>query len=299
LFVKTPLISQIKNFHFFHFLVIAVLPLYLVHANTTPGIRAEDMDRSNALGGILDNTINISGMVEAIMPRIEEWFVQKPFEPDFSVNINASSVFAILAEYVVESERGINQNSSFVYSSNENETTIEFERSIDFEEGPVIEVNLTLLFRASEHVFRGSEFHSLCDGKGATITLIKAGNGRDAAAYSSGSWGQRGRIPNTRGFLASIVDDPAAIGGYSLHKYAANKNAHVYPSRSWGPTFGSDGSSLFIADRCHKNEYSYSFLGPIHGDDGYGLEGVEPSSLFGVEEFRVLEYEVYQVRHNL
>jgi hypothetical protein len=82
-------------------------------------------------------------------------------------------------------------------------------------------VKLTLLFRASEHGFLVSEFHSLCDEKGATVTLVKAGNGRMAAGYNGGRWGVS-RLRNPQGFLASIVDDPEAIGGYSHQKYADN-----------------------------------------------------------------------------
>jgi hypothetical protein len=200
------------HFNFYHLLVVAVLAV-LVHANDSPpGLRADDKERSNALFGILYNSVNFSPKVEAIMPRIEEWFVQRPFDVDFSAIINASSIFTKLAEYVVESDRGLIPRLSFVYSSNENEATIEFEK------GPVKEVKLTLLFRASEHVFLASEFHRLCGGKGPTITLIKAANGRMAAAYKGGSWDQNGPrlCPNPQGFLASIVDDPEANGGHSF-----------------------------------------------------------------------------------
>jgi hypothetical protein len=79
----------------------------------------------------------------------------------------------------VESERVRNPNASFAYSSNKNETTDEFE------EGPVKEIKMTLIFRASEHGFLATEFHRVCDGKGATVTLVKAWNERMAAAYNS------------------------------------------------------------------------------------------------------------------
>jgi hypothetical protein len=183
----------------------------------------------------------------------------------------------------VESERGLIPRLSFAYSSNENEATIEFEK------GPVKEVKMTLLFRASEHEFSASEFHRLCGRKGETITLVKAVNGRIAAAYSGVSWGQNvpSSIPNPQGFIASIVDDPGANGGYSLQKYAANDHAYVFSSNSWGPDFGW---GLHITDRCHENEYSHSYI-----SDRFSDEEVSPYILFGVDWFRVLEYEVFQV----
>jgi hypothetical protein len=148
--------------NFIHFLALAILAL-LVHANPTPGLRADDNEPAEALCGILDNSIDFSAKAEAIViPRIEEWLVQKPFQSSFSAITNSTSVFKKLVEYVVESEKSRNQNASFVYSSNDNVTTVEFEK------GPVKDVNLTLLFRASEHRFLASEFHKLCDRQGAT-----------------------------------------------------------------------------------------------------------------------------------
>jgi hypothetical protein len=240
------------HFKIYHFIFLALLA-FLVQSNSIPGIRAEDEERSNALGEILDNSINFRVKAEAIMPRIKEWFFYTQFQSTFSAITNSSSVFTKLAEYVVESVRGRHYNASFAYSSNENETTVEFE------EGLVKGLKLTLLFRASEHGFRGREFHRLCDGKGPTIAVVMAMNGRMAAAYSGVDWGENGRIPNPQGFLASIVDDPGEIGGYSLQKYAANDHAYVFSYPPRGPWFGD---SLYIADRCSENENSYSFLGP-------------------------------------
>jgi hypothetical protein len=145
-----------------------------------------------------------------------------------------------------------------------------------------IEVKLTLLYRA-EHEFIARKFHQLCDGKGATITLIQARNGWMAAAYNGESWGLPwGHRANPRGFITSIVDDPAAIGGFSLHNFSAI--ASVFSNPYFGPDFGM---GLGIADRCHENDRSFS---------GYGEEGVNPFILFGgSHHFRFLEYEVYQV----
>jgi hypothetical protein len=119
--------------------------------------------------------------------------------------------------------------------------------------------------------------------------VVKAENGRMAAAYSGINWGQNGRKPNPQGFLASIVDDPDAIGGHSFQKYAANDHGYVRSYSLTGPYFGG---GMYISNRCDKNEYSHSVLGPLYG---YGQDGVDPSSLFGVEDFRVLEYEEEEV----
>jgi hypothetical protein len=274
--------------YFFPFLLVTVLAL-VVQSNSTPGLRLEDREPAEALAGILDNSINFLVIAEAVMPRIEEWLVH-PFDKKFSSVTDSSSVFTNLAEYVVESERGFYPRFSFVYSSYENETTVEFEPRRD--QGPKraryqgIKVMLTLLYRASEHDFRASEFHRLCDRKGPTITLVRAVNGRMAAAYNGESWGQFGDLPNPRGFLASIDE------GYTLQNHLANNRARVFTYPDLGPFFGN---GLSIADICHENERSFSLLVPQWGYGKVGKEEVEPSFLFGVEDFKVLEYEVFHV----
>jgi hypothetical protein len=208
-----------------------------------------------------------------------------PFNSSFSAITNASSVFAKLAEYVIEGESGPIPSISSVFSYNANELTVEFE-------SPAKEVKLTLLFRASEHGFLASEFHRLCDGKGSTITLVKAVNGRMAAAYNGQSWrswGDSWAALNPQGFLASIVEEQEAIGGYALQKYAANENAIVISHPRIGPNFKQ---GMRIADKCNQTLRSFSILGPVYG---YGPAGEDPLVLFGSPSFRVLEYKVYQV----
>jgi hypothetical protein len=77
------------------------------------------------LDGLLENSAEFS-VADVIIPRVEEWFVQNPFDPDFSTVANASSIFADLAKYVVESEKRFSPSSSMIYSSNDNVTTVEF-----------------------------------------------------------------------------------------------------------------------------------------------------------------------------
>jgi hypothetical protein len=225
------------------------------------------------------------------MPRIKEWFVQTPFQYTFSDITNSSSVFEKLAEYVVESKKGFRPEARSVYSSNENETTFQFEprlryRGIKVRSYAGIEVKMTLLFRASERGFLATEFHYFCDRKGPTITLVRANNGRMAAAYNGASWDQNGRNGhywnlNPRGFLASIVKDPGPIRGHSFQKYAANDGASCISYAGVGPYFGG---GMIISNRCNESEHSYSYLGPARAR-GYGQEGVDRSSLFGEDNF--------------
>ncbi|KAF2072647.1 hypothetical protein CYY_006049 [Polysphondylium violaceum] len=50
-----------------------------------------------------------------------------------------------------------------------------------------------LLYQASDNEFSASSFHSACDGKGATITLIETTLGCVFGGYNSQSWNSDGK----------------------------------------------------------------------------------------------------------
>jgi hypothetical protein len=233
---------------------------------------------------------DFSPLLEVIIPRIEEWLVQKPFSTSFSIISNSSKVFEKLVEYVVESERGFIPRISLVYSSNENTAFIEFEK------GPVKEAKLALLYRASENEYSASAFHGLCDGEGPNITLFKTENGQMAAAYNSFNWGAYsifGSI-NPHGFVASIAEDPVVSGGHSFQKYdSVGPAGRVFSFPYRGPHFGA---ILYIAEKCNENYDSCSNI----GESGWGYnrregERITESLHFESPCFKVLEYEVFQV----
>jgi hypothetical protein len=100
---------------------------------------------------------------------------------------------------------------------------------------------------------------------------------------------------NPRGFIASIVEETSGV--YSLQKYVANEHAAAFSSKWWGPSFDAQ---LDIHDRCNliDRPFSFSSLAPFAGHrGGYTREGfTEPMMpLFGTWNFRVSEFEVFQV----
>jgi hypothetical protein len=202
-------------------------------------IRADDLNSAGSFKELIENSVNFREITQVILPRIEDWFVPIPLHPRFSTITNSSSIFEKLASYVVESEREISPIGAFISSSNDSVTTIKIET-------PALEaeVKLKLCFRASEHDFLASEFHRLCDGKGATITLVKDSTDKMAAAYNGVSW-VSGRpysvaIPNPQGFLASIIEGPEEGGGYVFKKYAAIASTLALSYSGFGPCFEVD-----------------------------------------------------------
>jgi hypothetical protein len=52
------------------------------------------------------------------------------------------------------------------------------------EDGSVSSVSWILLYRSSISGFRAADFHQACDGTGKCVVVVKAANGRMAAAYN-------------------------------------------------------------------------------------------------------------------
>lgn len=170
------------------------------------------------------------------------------------------------------------------------------------------EISWKLLFRASENDFKAKAFHESCAEKGPTVTIVKA-NDRYAAAYNCDSWQTATTEKlyytlNKYGFIASIGDEKVTIFRKNDHKINGANTAHYQ-----GPTFGDAyARDLKIHDSCNKNKLSYSVLGNSYvivkeekeneedaEDDDEGEEEEDVTSLFGKQNFKVQEYEVFGI----
>jgi hypothetical protein len=49
-------------------------------------------------------------------------------------------------------------------------------------------LNLNLIHKASRDGFKASDFHSRCDGKGATVSVIKSEYGKTFGGFTNLSW---------------------------------------------------------------------------------------------------------------
>ncbi|KAK8809943.1 hypothetical protein WA158_000886 [Blastocystis sp. Blastoise] len=115
-----------------------------------------------------------------------------------------------------------------------------------------------LLFRASEHDYKTSEFHNYCDYKGETVTIIKhIGKNNHInifGGYTDQSWDSySGWKPNSKEFLFTLSNDH----GIPPTKYDnTNSSCGLYCGSSYGPMFGG-GNDIHISDQCHSNTSSY------------------------------------------
>ena len=102
-----------------------------------------------------------------------------------------------------------------------------------------------LLYKAATNGWSPSNFHQLCDNKGATITIATLTDGRFIGAYSPVSWGS---------VNGNYVNSPETFLFDSDRKYTSQFSAWgntsqyaIYQNNSYGPTFGGGHDFLTLA----------------------------------------------------
>ncbi|XP_068687634.1 uncharacterized protein [Montipora foliosa] len=169
-----------------------------------------------------------------------------------------------------------------------------------------------LLFKASRDGFKAKDFHSKCDGKGPTVTVVKSGSfifgGFTAQPWSGSKYWEHKTKEET--FLFSLVNpfvmhplkmqpldhnpDKGRVDLYRIH------GGTVPPAESLGPTFGFYISGmpgmttyfdLMIADGANELRSSRSHLGGWY-ECPKGMQA--DRFLTGSPEFTVADYEVFE-----
>jgi hypothetical protein len=204
------------------------------------------------------------------------WLARR-FHPILSSSIVVSSeLFKDLSSTIALKDHGFVGVSSSV-----TDWTVE----IKAKDGSVSSVSWILLYRASLSGYRAADFHQACDGMGKCVVVVKAENGRIAAAYNEdGFTSVNGSSPNLNGFIVSVDGNGGC--GEIFHR---NCYLGIFTHLLKGPAFGL--VDLFISSDCHQYEFSYSILGLSYGRG----PGVNPYALFGQNSFRVDDYEVFKI----
>ena len=118
----------------------------------------------------------------------------------------------------------------------------------------------TLLFRASNDGFSASNFHSKCDGKSNTVTLVEALNGKRFGGFANNAWDQSSSYKTgSNGFIFSLDDK-------SIY-YNKDSNYEIYCYSSYGPTFGG-GYDFYICNNCNTSNSSYDSSGHSYNTNG-------------------------------
>jgi hypothetical protein len=116
-----------------------------------------------------------------------------------------------------------------------------------------------LLYRASRDGFTASAFHSKCDGKANTVTIIKTNSNYVFGGYTAAKWGANNDYTqvDSSAFLFSLRRN----GTSNNHKFQIIKaESAIFGWSVYGPTFGG-GFDIYIKDRSNIHAGSYSNLG--------------------------------------
>ena len=145
-----------------------------------------------------------------------------------------------------------------------------------------------LLWQGTRDGFRASDFHSKCNGKGPTVTVIVSSYDKIFGGYTSVTWQSSN----------SWSHDPSAFI-YSLTHNAKcatqlNTGRSIYDYGGLGPIFGyrSSGDDIYIQDNCNGRSDNC-----CASNNTYQLPPGADTTTFmaGAVNFSVKEIEVYQV----
>ena len=151
-------------------------------------------------------------------------------------------------------------------------------------------VKFELLWKGSRDGFGASTFHTKCDGKGATLTVVKSEHDKVFGGYTSESWGF-----DSSG-SGQYKHDPTAFIYSLTNKDKCSTQKNEYSIWDWsgcGPSSAVEvETDIYICNNCNKIKDSYSY-----GNNTYQLPpGADANTYFaGSYEFLVKEIEVYHV----
>ena len=152
------------------------------------------------------------------------------------------------------------------------------------------------LYKATRDTFAASVFHSKCDGKGPTVTVIRSTNGNIFGAYTPCKWASSGSYAYDKdSFLFSLVN---SIDKQVRFKHSGSNLNSIYNASGYGPTFGS-GHDLYIVNNSNVTTGSYcnsSYSYPMTDELGTGWQNGSDKSknLFaGSYNFMTTEIEVF------
>lgn len=144
-------------------------------------------------------------------------------------------------------------------------------------------ITTELLYKASRDGDKASIFHEKCNGKGATLTLIKNSNGFQFGGFTMANW--------VSGGGACSSDEKAFIFSLNTKKMfkVKEKTKAIYCESNYGPCFGYCGTDICIKDNFLTNNNSTS-------NTPFNYECSSKSELTGGNPwYKVTELEVYKV----
>lgn len=148
---------------------------------------------------------------------------------------------------------------------------------------------------ASEYIdgFASEAFHSKCDGKENTITIIKTNLNCIFGGYASSKWNNSCNcIPDNNAFIFSLKRK--GVFSPKIFSVKDPKNA-LYGHKNYGPIFGKD---ILIKSWSNTEIGSYTDLGNVYNlPAGYTVRNDDTISFLrgNFNNWLTVDIEVYQV----
>ena len=150
-----------------------------------------------------------------------------------------------------------------------------------------------LLYRATRDGFSAENFHSKCDGKSNTLTVIRTKLGYVFGGFTTKPWSIIGKYANDPdAFIFSLINRQGIPQKFDCKfpEYA------IYCKNKCGPSFGG-GHDIYLCDNSNTIESSYSNLYYSYKSDEQNLVYNTPeakSFLAGSDKFLTTEVEIFQ-----
>jgi hypothetical protein len=149
-----------------------------------------------------------------------------------------------------------------------------------------------LRYRGTRDGFRASNFHSKCNGKKNTITIIETTKGYVFGGYTPVKWDSSGSA-KTDGTRESFLFNFRNPRNIASRKFTlSNSSIAIACHDKYGPVFGR-GYDIYIADVSNINATSGSIIGSGYVNDT-GVPGQEVFA--GEQHFTVKEIEVFTIK---
>ena len=145
--------------------------------------------------------------------------------------------------------------------------------------------NGILLYRATRDGFESKEFHSRCDGKTNTITIIKNNLDYVFGGYASVAWNSSNKyIKDQNAFLFSLRRNGVSFQDKFM---IVNQEKALYGGIYYGPTFSDD---VCIFNQSNLNYGLFSTFGST-----YYVPVGNAKNYLGDYQWLTTEIEVYQI----
>ena len=152
----------------------------------------------------------------------------------------------------------------------------------------------SLLYQGSRDGFGASNFHSLCDHKPNTLTIVNSSNGNIFGGFTSAQWNSTVSLDYDKSaFIFSLVNKenrPLIFEQSSSEKYS------IGSYKNCGPIFGR-AHDFVIFNSSSTNTNSSSNLGSTYTHPEYPFGSEKAKTILGGSRyFQVLEIEVFQMQ---